>query len=89
VWITWFSPPFVLRRMKTFGGVDGGARERLLETLLTSPVYALRATAFYFKLTACLVLLDDEVVLRRIGAYEHGRREGDRRDRLMTGEGLR
>jgi len=89
LWISWFSPPFALRRLKTFGGVDGAARERLLETLLTSPLYVVRATAFYFKLTACLVLLDDEAVLRRLGAYEHGRVDGHRRDRLMTGEGLR
>jgi hypothetical protein len=73
LWLTWFSPLFRLGRIKTFGGLDGGTREKLLEALLASPIYVVRATLFYFKLTACLVLLDDEAVLRRIGAYEHGR----------------
>jgi hypothetical protein len=73
LWITWFSPLLWRRRLVTFGALDPQAREAMLETLLASPIYAVRATAFYFKLTACMVLLGDERVLERIGAYEHGR----------------
>ena len=42
--------------------------------MVASPSYVVRSTAFFFKLTACLLLLGDERVLVRIGAYEHGRK---------------
>jgi len=45
----------------------------VLEKLLDSPVYVVRATATFLKLAACMQLMGHERVMRRIGAYEHGR----------------
>jgi hypothetical protein len=82
LWMAWLSPIWLgrrsaggvhRRRLATFGALDRDAREAMLEAMLSSPRYVVRATAFYFKLTACLALLGDERVFRRIGAYEHGR----------------
>jgi hypothetical protein len=61
LWLTWFAPALRLRRPLTFGGLGQDARETLLERLLSSPSYIVRATSYFFKL------------LRHIGAYEHGR----------------
>jgi hypothetical protein len=73
LWLTWFAPPFVLRRLRSFGGLDPAAREAVLEKLLDSRIYVVRATATFLKLAACMQLLGQERVMRRIGAYEHGR----------------
>ena len=75
LWLTWLAPPLALRRLRTFGGLEATAREALLEKLLDSRVYLVRATATFLKLQACMLLLGDARVLRRIGAYEHGREE--------------
>ncbi|HVR63818.1 MAG TPA: hypothetical protein VMU50_18080 [Polyangia bacterium] len=72
LWLTWFSPPLALRRLRTFGGLDPAAREALLERLLDSRPYVVRATALFLKLAACMLLFGHDRVLRRIGAYEHG-----------------
>jgi hypothetical protein len=72
LWLTWLAPPLALGRLRTFGGLDAAAREALLERLLDSRVYLVRATATFLKLQACMLLLGDARVLRRIGAYEHG-----------------
>ena len=73
LWLTWFSPPFVLRRPRTFGGLDPAAREAALEKLLDSRVYVVRATATFLKLASCMLLMGHQRVMRRIGAYEYGR----------------
>jgi hypothetical protein len=73
LWLTWFAPIWALRRPKTFGGLDAAGREALLEKLLDSPTYLVRATAMFLKLAACVLLLGDDRVLRRVGAYEYGR----------------
>jgi hypothetical protein len=73
LWLTWLAPLFSLRRPRTFGALEPAAREARLEKLLDSKVYVVRATATFLKLSACMFLLGDERVLRRIGAYEHGR----------------
>ncbi|HEY2902785.1 MAG TPA: hypothetical protein VGL59_19545 [Polyangia bacterium] len=73
LWMTWFSPLFTLRRLRTFGGLDAAARELVLERLLDSRVYVVRATATFLKLASCMLLLGHQRVLRRIGAYEYGR----------------
>jgi len=86
LWLTWFAPPWALGRARTFGGLDAAAREALLEKLLDSRIYLVRATATFLKLSACMFLLGGERVMRRIGAYEHGRtsdgarREGESRE---------
>ena len=73
LWLTWFAPLWAMGRPRTFGGLDGSARELLLEKLLDSRVYLVRATAMFLKLSACVLLLGDERVLQRVGAYEYGR----------------
>ncbi|HET6284358.1 MAG TPA: hypothetical protein VFH73_25600 [Polyangia bacterium] len=73
LWLTWFAPPLLMRRLRTFGGLNSADRELLLEKLLDSRVYLVRATAMFLKLSACVLLLGDERVLRRVGAYEYGR----------------
>jgi hypothetical protein len=73
LWLTWFAPPWALGRARTFGGLEPAGREALLEKLLDSRIYLVRATAMFLKLSSCMLLLGDERVLRRIGAYEHGR----------------
>jgi hypothetical protein len=73
LWLTWLAPPWALGRLRAFGGLDAAAREALLERLLASRVYLVRATTTFLKLSACMLLLGDERVMRRIGAYEHGR----------------
>lgn len=72
LWLTWFAPLVLKRGLRTFGGLDGAAQDQVLERLLGSNVYVVRATAMFLKLTACMVLLGDERVMRRIRAYEHG-----------------
>jgi hypothetical protein len=73
LWLTWLAPPFMLRRLRSFGGLDPQAREAVLEKLLDSRVYVVRATATFLKLAACMQLMGHDRVMRRIGAYEHGR----------------
>ena len=73
LWLTWFAPLFLLRRLRTFGGLDAHRRQEVLECLLASPRNAVRATATLLKLTFCVRLLGDERVFAEIGAYEHGR----------------
>jgi hypothetical protein len=73
LWLTWFAPPWALGRARTFGGLDEAGRVALLEKVLASRVYLVRAMATFLKLSACMLLLGDERVMRRIGAYEHGR----------------
>jgi hypothetical protein len=73
LWLTWLAPPLALGRLRTFGGLDPAGREALLEKLLGSRVYLVRATATFLKLCACMFLLGGDRVLRRIGAYEFGR----------------
>lgn len=72
LWLTWFAPLLVLRRLSTFGGLDAAARELVLERLLDSKIYLVRATAMFLKLSSCMMLLGDERVMRLIGAYEYG-----------------
>src|SRR5438552_650162 len=71
LWLTWFAPLVLLRRPRTFGGLDGRRRREVLERLLASPRYAVRATMTLLKLTFCVRLLGDERAFAEIGAYEH------------------
>ena len=75
LWLTWFAPPFALRRLRSFGGLDPGARELVLEKLLDSRIYVVRATATFLKLAACMLLMGQQRVLKQIGAYEYGRKD--------------
>ncbi|MEA2696521.1 MAG: hypothetical protein QOI66_792 [Myxococcales bacterium] len=75
LWLTWLAPPLVLRRFRTFGGLDPQAREAVLEKLLDSRIYVVRATATFLKLASCMLLMGHQRVLRKIGAYEYGRPE--------------
>ena len=72
LWLAWFAPVLYRRRPSTLGGLDDAAREAVLDRLLQSGSYLVRSVTLYLKLEACLVLLGDERVLERIGAYEHG-----------------
>ena len=72
LWLAWWSPPFVLRRWRTLGGLDEAGRAQALERLLDSDVAPIRLAATYLKLTACLLALGDPRVLRRLNAYGLG-----------------
>src|SRR5258706_8603466 len=69
LWLTWFAPLWMLRRLRTFGGLDTDAREAVLARLLASKRYYVRLAAMFIKLTACTLLLSGERALARIGAY--------------------
>ena len=69
LWLTWFSPLWMRGRAKTFGGLDAPEREEILERLFASRVHLVRLTMLYFKLMACSLLMGDERVLARLGAY--------------------
>jgi hypothetical protein len=86
LWLTWLAPPLVMRRFRTFGGLDPAAREAVLEKLLDSPIYVVRATATFLKLASCMLLMGNQRALRKIGAYEYGRHEetGASREALVT-----
>lgn len=73
LWLTWLAPLWVLRRPRTLGGLDPNLRQVVVERLLASPRYAVRAMMTLLKLTMCVRLLGDERVFAGIGAYEHGR----------------
>jgi hypothetical protein len=63
-----------LRRLSTFGSLDPAVRENVWERLLLSGNYLVRSAALFLKLELCLLVIGDERVLKRLGAYEHGRR---------------
>ncbi|MEP6653357.1 MAG: hypothetical protein ABJA82_08370 [Myxococcales bacterium] len=77
LWLTWFSPPLTLRRLRTFGGLDSAAREAALERLLDHKMYVVRATATFLKLSSCMLLLGQDRVMLAIRAYEHGHTNRD------------
>ncbi len=75
LWLTWFSPVWMRGRAATFGGLGAPEREEQLERLFASRVHLVRLTMLYFKLMACSLLMGDERVLARLGAYQLPRLE--------------
>lgn len=69
LWLAWFAPLWILRRFSTMGGLAQADRERVIEALLKSRFYQVRLALMYLKVTTCALLLGDERVLARIGAY--------------------
>jgi hypothetical protein len=72
LWLTWFSPLFMLGRFATFGGLDESDRTRVLDALLKSPRHNLRLAVTFLKLTACILALGDPRALERLDAYGLG-----------------
>ena len=49
LWIVALAPLFLLRRPKTIASIQNADRKRVLELLLTSPIYAVRQLVSAFK----------------------------------------
>jgi hypothetical protein len=76
LWLTWWSPPFVLGRWHTFGGLSEAERAETLERLLTARLYELRMAVNMLKITFCGVMLGERQYLEQLNAY--GLAEGPR-----------
>ena len=72
LWLTWWSPLFVIGRWCTLGGLDEPDRVRVLEALLKSPRHNLRLAVTFLKLTACILALGDLRALEKLDAYGLG-----------------
>ena len=49
IWMTLFAPIFVLRRFRTFLGISADERDRVVEALISSSIYEVRALFLFFK----------------------------------------
>lgn len=49
IWITLFAPIFVLKKFKTFMGIDEDERDRVVDALIYSSIYEVRALFLFFK----------------------------------------
>ena len=72
LWLTWLAPLWLERRARTFAGLSRDQQEALLDRLLTLDRHNLRLAVTLLKLTVCTLLLGDERVFRRLGAYRLG-----------------
>jgi hypothetical protein len=71
LWLAWLAPLWMLKRLRTFGGVDDKLRVEILEALLKSRFYLVRMAALFLKLTGTSLLLGDERALKQLQAYDY------------------
>ena len=69
VWLLMFSPPFVLKRPRTFVGLSASERMSLLERLRDNDTYLLRELPLLFKTVGCLGFCGLPRVQARLGIY--------------------
>ena len=72
LWLTWLSPIWMRGRLRTFGSLPAPEREELMEGLLASKIHLVRLTMLYLKLISTSLLMGNERVLSRLGAYGLG-----------------
>jgi hypothetical protein len=82
LYLVWLAPLWRLERLATFGTLDEPARVALLEALLAHRVYYVRMALTMLKLTLCTLVLGDEQVLARLGAYRL--REPERLSQVLS-----
>jgi hypothetical protein len=69
LWLTWFAPLWLCRRLCTMRSLSQNEREEILERLLHSPVYGLRMAVLFLKLSVFSVLLGNQETFRYLDAY--------------------
>lgn len=69
LWVTWYSPPFFLRRLRTLGGLSADERVQCLEALFVARPYAVREMAMLLKMAWCFVAMGRHDVIAHLGAY--------------------
>lgn len=72
LFVVWFGPPVLLRRLATFGGLSPDDRVELLERLFAVRAYAIREMVLILKLNVCVIILGRPEVFSYIGAYDAG-----------------
>jgi len=62
LWIVALAPLFLLRRPRTIASVNNGERAKVLELLLTSPIYAIRQLVAAFKAMGSMLYAQSPVI---------------------------
>ena len=62
LWMIALAPLFTIRRLGTIASIDEGERGRVLERLVTRPIYVVRQLAMSFKAIATLLYAKSEAV---------------------------
>lgn len=62
LWMIALAPLFTIRELGTIASIDAAARGRVLERLVTSPIYVVRQLAMSFKAVATLLYAKSDVI---------------------------
>lgn len=68
LWIIALAPLFILRRFATIAEIEPSDRERVLERLLVSPIYAVRQLVAGFKAMGSLLYSQSPAIRRQMNA---------------------
>jgi hypothetical protein len=69
VWMIMLAPLFVLRRFRTFVGLDPAERREVLDRVSRSNIYLVRESAHFLKIIGCLAFCGLTTVQRQLGIY--------------------
>jgi hypothetical protein len=70
--VVWYSPLFLLGKLRTFGSIAVEQQQAILQQLAHSPNYWVREMSMILKMNACNAGMSGEAVMRYLGAYDFG-----------------